>query len=263
MLFYSAILFFCIGCTNYAVRTKDNPHCKTIVSGKAYSQVNWSGQYPAIILKEDGDSKTYYGSIVEIKQDGVIFARKLSGRYNRPEKFFPFSDVLCLIDKNKELVYGKIPKEKEESWRVDFTIIPLKDPKAESLTMNFEPNEDFSFCLEPGDYKVREMKFTWKNDYTDFANELPDLTFSVKPDTENYIGEIHIDSTISGNESIKIPCISKDRPSDMSVGIMFGVVGTIVNEVIKEGEEVEHTISITNNSKPGTATESLLKKGKK
>lgn len=262
VLVYAAVLLLCDSCKNYAVSTKDNPHCQTRISGNVYSGLIWYGQYPAIMLKEDGEAKIYYGTINAIKRDGVIFARKLNGRYNKPEKFFPYSDILFLINKDCELVYGSIPKEKALIWGVDFEVTPINDSTSRGLTISLEPNKPFSFCMEPGDYRIRRAHFILTSDFNDHANQLPDLTFSVKPNTDNFIGNIYVDSVVAGSSPMVIPCDIGERPSD-AVAYMFGAIGGAIHGLSKSLKSAEHSITITNALKPPAATESIITKAKK
>ncbi|MBL7996321.1 hypothetical protein JNM05_13205 [bacterium] len=251
-------LFTFGGCTNYATSTKKDPNCTTVVCGKFVCAEKWVGKYPALMIKDMGETKSYFGEITEIDSAGVWFDRTKEGFVFSSPRYYPFKKIVCLIDENNDVIYGSIPKKYGGTWDMDIMLAPVNVPGGKAITLRLEANKEFAFCLEPNEYLVGNIMFNRGNDYIDVGKDIPVLKFMAQSNKWNYIGDIYMDSTVANVAPIKITCKIGSRPSDAANGAMFGLVGAVLLEMSRSGDRIEHKITVTNAGRPENAVESLI-----
>jgi hypothetical protein len=252
------IFFFFSGCTHYAVRTADNPKCRTVVSGFFGCPQRWAGKYPALMVKENYQLKTYFGTIVSMDSSGVQFERTKEGILFTTPKFYDRSKIVCLIDEKDQLRFGNLPKGYGGTWDIDLELKSFNDSTSKPVTLPLEANKPFSFCLDPDIYKIINITFKRSADYIDLSRELPLLKIKVEAGKRNEAGGIFLDSLMAGKTSVDIKCKIGRRPNDAMVGMMFGAVGSIVNELSRRNDELMHMLSFSNSPSADSAAESII-----
>lgn len=257
-------LVFCIfvftGCANYAVSTKNDPKCVTVVSGHLICAEKWIGKRPALIIKDRGEIRSHFGDITEIDSAGVWFDRTNEGLIFSSPRYYPFSKIVCLVDENNEVIYGEIPKKFGGTWDLAMKVKPADDPNGKAFILYLEANREFSFCLPPGRYVVDGLVFNRGYSFSDIAVSVPALSFTCLDNKTNYIGDIYLDSLVQDVTPNVIECRIGSRPSDATVGLMFGLIGAALVEASRSGDRLEHRLTILNGTKPDNAEESLLGK---
>lgn len=253
-----AAMCFTIGCTDYAVSTKKNPNCTTVVFGRFYSPQKWIGKYPALIVKENYEAKAFFGDIIKTDSAGIWFNRTKEGFLFSKPRYYEYKNVLCVINDRNEIVYGSIPKKYHGTWDIDIEIKPKADPNGKMLTLKLEANQEFSFCLQPNEYRIIGLTFKRGNDYVDYAAAPTNLTFIVNENRVNYVGDIYLDSLVTDSVH-QIVCRIGARPSDATMGVMFGLIGAALLELSRSGDRIEHTIGVVGSLRPENSVESIIK----
>ena len=251
-------------CRNFAPTTKENPDCKHIISGKSIFNYIWLGRVPVMIINYHGSHEFLFGKLGEKTSEGYMFypERIHNFGYAPKDRLYKFSEIECLFDSSRNKIYGSIPKDILEEWKMIWQIVPYLNKSKKITYLEIESNSEFSFCLDPGIYQVQNIEFIKSNKkgFLDISVYLPEMIFEVDSNKNNYIGDIYLDEKDKIVEAFEIPCKVGSRPSDAAAGYWLGLTGAIVNEAIKSGENPTHTIFVRDAlHKDDKRTKSLLK----
>ncbi len=239
-----------LGCTNYALSVRDNLACTTIIKGFLHSYSEYNSKAPFIIIKEPTQAyRIYYGSIVELKNDGVVFDPSAEGvGYDYEPRFYNFKrEVICLVDSIPQILYGTLPDEYNKVWNVNLTINSTTHPGDGDIVIPLEANKPFSFCCAGGTYYISKIEFDDGQGSVDISRTVPEMIFTVKENTENYLGDITSESADSTTNSIVIPCSIYSRPSDATAGAVGGAIMGAANAIILASRTTVHHFGITGN----------------
>jgi hypothetical protein len=130
------------------------------------------------------------------------------------------------------------------SHKLKIGISNLKNRKYRELVLF--PNEPFSYCIDPGSYKILKIHFLESDEVVDQGTELPEITFTIDTGKVNYLGNIFVDyKTREEENTIVIPCNYYDANASAMAG-MFGLIGgltyAIANDIANSG--LHHVIHI-------------------
>ena len=251
-----------VGCSGgkKLVSTKKDPSCLTSVEGSFQSKVAWTKEAPALVLKDGGQFTVIYGDLMEIKNDGVVFDPRREGLYNAPAKLYPSQDIICAVNKNREVVYGKIPKDYSTGfWNLDIYFVSANQTEMKPFRLSMKTNERFSYCLDPGKYVIKKIIFATSKQYVDETANIPLITFEVAKGHANYLGDLYLDFEMPGKPNVcALPFKAKDRPGAHSAA-MFGLVGALLYAASNDNKEGIHTLMIMLNDKFVSVTKSPVK----
>lgn len=262
IIFLLIIFVSFTACRNFALTTFENPKCKTIISGFMSCNGRWDQKVPVLFMKLEDGIRIRFGAIIDRNADGFIFKPDRTqnyGPYPKP-RLVKYDEIICMLDSNGQVIYGTFPNKYLSFWRMEWELVSSTKPKTSSIYLKFESNWNFSFCLEPGEYFVDNIIFK-KSDvsnYSDFSEKLPEINIVVKPNKDNYIGDIYLDDINTNIHVYNIPCAIGQRPSDANIGIMFGAIGAIANEISKSSKDVFHSLRIIDNLHTGDTREKSI-----
>ncbi len=95
--------------TKKAATLDKRPDCSCSLEGYFETKAVWSDKAPALINKIN---ETFYGEIIEINDEGVLFDKTKSSPFYDPEPYLiPYNEIKSLIDENRNVIYGEIPKQ--------------------------------------------------------------------------------------------------------------------------------------------------------
>ncbi len=255
------MLFAFIGCSNTesALKTTESPSCPTVVEGFFHSGETWIGKPPeikgsAICVKRepDADPKTIYGKIIGADDKGIRFLPKRAGLYQPDSAYYTFDQVVWAIDKDGKAIRGEVPKGvKKVVWSMEIEISNIDQPEAKHITMELDPNERFSYCLNPGTYIVKKISYNADagsgEECKDESDSLPNVTMNVNPFVINYIGDLYLDLRADTLPNVySLPTIILKRPG-YDVGMQFGLIGALAYESTIERPPT-HTFSVEDDS---------------
>ncbi len=257
-IFIIAVFILLSSCGgNYAITTKKNPECKTIVSGKMhYIPPKQKPKNDLIILSLGRKPIYHFGTIVKKTDNGFIFDPVETYRSDLPEKEYEFDEIVCLMNKDGDILHGKLPRqfaddglEDKRGWKIYWYLKPVDDPEAEEIIVRMYQGREFSYCLAPGKYKVNKLEF-YKNgrDFCDYCEEPPNFIINVEDGVDNYIGDIYFDSPGAEGNKIEIQCEAGSRPSDAAAYSLGGAIGGIANALSKSDDNPVHIISVQDKS---------------
>lgn len=256
-IFYPiVVLYLCslTGCLHFAVATKDNPTCKTVIRGVFRAPIDMmrfdKNERPLIISKKNGVQRIEVGKIVSMDSNGVYFNRnKVGAGVGGGVRFYPYSEILCLFDSSNTVVYGAISACDIPQWSLQIGIVPTSKPDADPLWMILKNNEEFSFCLTPGEYIVVSTQFSFGSNL--FVNtDIPGLFINARADTSSYLGELIMDDHTSAGEKVRVKCYRKTQGGSMPAGgeslgfVAMGIAIAFTERI------VEHTLEIQKGTIP-------------
>jgi hypothetical protein len=216
-----------------AQKAIDNPQCHSIVEAFYTTDTTYTTRPPFLLLKKAEDfngSRYLYGGIGSISDSGVVLIR------SKKTKFFPYEEIKCLIDSNNQIVYGEWNKDPEVVWEVSFICRKLDVSNSEPFSIILTANQVSSYCIEPGDYKILCIKFSYSDEYLDQSDSLYNSGFKVSKDAVTYIGNIHAEYKRNLSPGmINIPTkVIKYKNSGYAAGAMFGAVGGLIGALADE-----------------------------
>jgi hypothetical protein len=176
-----------------------NPGCKTVIEGNYYQNIIWHGRTPALVIESFNGNSTLYGELIEVNDKGIVFdAERNNPLFNAPKKLYKYKDIVCAINEEGEIIYGEIPKGKNNIfWTMNLEFISVDSLNKNKYKITLYPNRRFSYCMPPGIYSIENITFLVKSesakyDITSEAKFLPNITMNVKQDYINYIGDIFL-----------------------------------------------------------------------
>ncbi len=248
-IFLLFLLPLCMSCAGgKAIRFEKNPNCRTVIEGFFHDDFEWKGKVPAIITENFNGTATVYGKILEMNEDGILFdAEKENFVSNPGPKKYKFKDLLCVVDANRKIIYGKIPEKYKMVWELDMALINENDPAGKTVRINLKQGEKFAYCMDPGSYAVRKITFKNKKGFTDVSTTIPNLRFKVVQNHVNYIGDLHFDLfPETAPNTCALPYRVVSRPTDGFSFYMFGIAGGLAQAIARSlsDEEVIHTLTV-------------------
>lgn len=230
------ISFFSGGCysgelTKYA----DDKNCSTTIEGIYYNETSSTIPPPNIFLKMPKYPKLLKGELISIDSMGVIFDPDNIGFTDYGPTFYPYDTLYGVIDTSGKLIYGSIP----DYFAIKHTLMLgfERSDTREIVRLILQPNEPFAYCIDTGSYKITEINFVTKNKIEEIGYDLPDITIEIVPGSVNYLGNIYLDYKSKEEENVLvIPYSRYDSNKSAAIGVMFGLVGTVVNAIATELE---------------------------
>ena len=191
IVFTLFILFF--SCANKLAKYKDDSDCNTVIVGKFLNAYPQPRKEPCLILKDKNDYKKIYGKIIEIRETGMVFDQKDDGLYTPGPKFFDYSNIKCAINDSGKVIYGLPSPQYCYTFRIYMKLRKIDTTDQKLINIQFEPNEKFSYCINPGEYTIEEFLFQ-NNDYSkEYFKKLPQIKFNIQEGFVNDLGLILID----------------------------------------------------------------------
>jgi hypothetical protein len=249
-LIFSALIFTLTSCSgpDKAVRTSEYPACKTIVEGFLHAGEGYFGHPgvtgPAIRIMRSGDIHTLHGNVVRETDKGIFFLPKKEGFFTPDTDFYPYEQLLWVVDENNKLIRGEISEEKKAEHRVVMVLSHSGKPDAKEVSVELKANERFSYCLNPGKYQIARMLYQGDNRHVDVSDSLPLITLTVEPDVVNYVGDLYIDASpdsVPGVHKLKADVL--ESPGKGDAGFFGGIIGSLVYDLTK-GTPPTHTFSV-------------------
>lgn len=231
--------FFCLssiiaiisltGCRHAAVSTKDDPTCKTVVRGvfraPFYLPQIEAQERPLMISKKNGKQRIEAGKIISMDSTGVNFDRAKIGVAGGGIRFYPYSEIVCLLDSSDHKVYGNLNFSDIHQWELQLDIVPTAKPKSSPTFLTLKSCEEYSYCLEPGLYAIVSAQCNLGS-YRAFSTHLPEMYINVAADTVTYLGELIMDSTaVLADEFVMA---FQMQQSYVAAPIGSGIVGAMV-----------------------------------
>ena len=245
-----AVFVLFSGCVNRAVKTKNDPNCRTTLVGKLHVPLYWTGEKPPVLVrKHDYQYTTYYGQIIEINENEVIFDQNRESLLFNPEPTsFPIEEVACLIDSSGKVLLGSIPRTYYTPWEFEIGVVPVENEKRKPLWIRFDANQPFSYCLPPAKYKIKSFIFFKGPQVYDYSYGRPSTTFVVEPNKTNYLGDLFLDVPLEKAYTITVKCHKGRRPYDDAVKTILGDGAAIINDISKLRSRLTHSIAVTDSS---------------
>ncbi|NOX90783.1 MAG: hypothetical protein GXO77_17420 [Calditrichaeota bacterium] len=242
------LLILFLGCSPKAITLSDYPRCKSTVEGFYHYRSRWNGKFPVLFKKKDRKIIPVYGKILEQKEDGFLFDPKRQGPLYDPEpEFFPNEKIVAVIDSSNKIIFGELPEKYKRTWEL-FLFVKNMDVKGSEIkVLELKPNKRFGFCLVPGNYHIKKIRFKNNEGLIDEALDLPNLYFSVESNSVNYIGDIYLDFYDKKNNVIYLPYKNVYNPSEVAIaGVMGGAIGGALYVAFKaaKGAEGIHVMTI-------------------
>ncbi len=234
------LIFILIGIVFYSCRSfkeaqksKNRPDCLSVVEASFTADTTFTVKPPLLMLKYaeySNDTRRLFGSIISINDTGVVFQR------SKTPKFYPYERIECLIDSNNQVAYGEWKEDPEVVWDVEFICQRIDTPNAKPFAFVLEANKVSSYCIDPGEYKISKIRFSYSDQYLDEDFSLHSGRFTVAPNAITYIGTIHSEfKRHLGSGVIPIPTIVVNRPSiAIPGGVIFGIAGGVVGALSEQ-----------------------------
>jgi hypothetical protein len=225
-VFHTVILLVLLltGCASSLSRINNSPQCTTTIEGFLHSGLRaWLGPRPCIIVRDFGKHDFWFGEILEVRDDGVVFDQNRISALSDPKpEFIRYKDTIAVIDEHGGVLHGKVPKDYSRTFALELELSCVSDVDVDPVKLKLEQNEPFGFCIEPGIYQVTNIRFDGENDYEDEAVAFPTLRIDIHDSVSNYIGDIYLNcKDVTGCE-LMLPVDVKgiNRPDD-DAGIMI------------------------------------------
>lgn len=244
------IVLLLLFCTRYAVKYDKNPKCETIITGSFYSKPDFKGKNAIIVVHNKNKNIKLFGEFISKTDTGVKFNPKSTGLFmDYPERIYKFEEISCATDNEGNVVYGHLPSEYCSLMKMEMKILPLDSSDPKSLKLEIDASTTFNFCLEPGAYRIEELKFYNKNVTKEKSTILPEMTFLVKKGCINYIGDLYLDfDEFPGNDVYLMTYEIEENPRQIA-GVHFGLIGSVLAAIDGLGIDADgvHVISLRKN----------------
>lgn len=227
------LIILTTGCSPVAVETSKNPSCTTTIDGSFFCKSIWKGKSPAIIVGNGPEAQTIYGKLVEINKDGVTFDPDKQGLYDGPLKLYYFKDLRAAINDSGDVIYGRVSQAYEHEWKLTLEIVNLDEPKPKPVMVPLKINKRFSFCMEPGHYRI--SKFHFEGNRGSLLESLgPIVEFEVQEGKSNYLGEMYLNYPKREHTTLRLIPFKIIRKEGYSSGAAFGAIGGLLEEIYLE-----------------------------
>ena len=194
-------LISCSG-TKIPSSTFMNPNCKTVIEGNYYQNIIWHGRTPALIIKSFSGNSTLYGELIDVNEEGIVFDGEKSSLLSNPAaKKYKYKDIVCAIDENGKIIYGKMPNGKNNIfWKMIIKLASVDSLDKETYEITLFPNRKFSYCMPSGKYTVENISFLVESESVNYSitsegTFLPKIEIEIEPDCINYIGNLYLNFT--------------------------------------------------------------------
>jgi hypothetical protein len=195
------LAFLLYSCSNYQnLKTKiENPGCQTTISGNLHYNFKFSNKDTIMLLKRNISDILIKGKIIEKTNEGFIFDPNKRDGHDEGPKLYNFEDIKYIIGLDGKFIYGDLfDSIKFDNFSLKLTLSKFDSsivkPYISSIVIN--ANEPFDYCIEPGKYKIREISTLF---FKHYSIDLPEIIFDVEKGKDNYLGDIYLDSLISGD----------------------------------------------------------------
>ncbi len=218
------------GCaTTNLVRYSDNHNCLTTLEGK-YSQPNpLTVKYPCIFVKDFRFPKYIGGEFIGRDSNGVLFKPKASGLYSTEPIYFPYDTLTGVVDGSGRIVYGEVNEHYITGIKMNLELENTVHPELDKLILQLIPGESFSYCVDPGEYKIKRI--TWETERQDFMEgmDIPEIRFTVDSGKANYLGDLNVNiKRLEDKDVILIPFKSYNKGNAAMSGFLFGAIGAAI-----------------------------------
>lgn len=224
-----SVLLFSGCATTNLIKYCDKPGCPTTLEGK-YSQPDLiTVSYPCIFVKDFRFPKYLSGELIGMDSTGILFKPKSGGLYSTEPIYFPFDTLTGAVDANGRIIYGDVNKRYLTGIKMSIELEKTADPELDKLILDFNPDEYFSYCVDPGEYKIKRI--TWETEREDFMEsiDIPEIKFTVDSGKANYLGDINVNIKRPEDENvILIPFKSYNKGNAAMTGFLFGLVGAAI-----------------------------------
>ncbi|HKB85006.1 MAG TPA: hypothetical protein VKD08_02465, partial [Ignavibacteriaceae bacterium] len=133
------------------------------------------------------------------------------------------------VDTSGKAIYGEVPGKFLLGMHMNIELEDVNQPQRTKLIMELKPDHSFAYCMQPGEYRVKQI--TWENENKDVLEsvDLPEITLTIDTGKVNYLGEIYIDTKKPGDPgTLSIPYKSWNRDNAAAAGWIFGLAGSVV-----------------------------------
>ncbi len=246
LILFTAVLL--TGCAATNLKTfEQNRTCLTTLEGYYHNYSVLKVDYPCIFIKDKRGPVFMTGELKERDSSGVLFKKKAGGLYSNEPVYYPLDTLLAVVDTTGKAVYGEVPGKFLLGMHMNIELEDINHPNRTMLIMELDPDHSFSYCMQPGEYRIKQI--IWENDKKDVMEgiDMPDITFTIDSGKVNYLGEMYIDKDKPGCPgTLSIPFKSWNRDNAAAAGWMFGIAGSLVYGLANslEGAEAVKVISL-------------------
>lgn len=232
------LVFFTFSCTKKLVKYSSPDDCKTVMAGEFHNLYSYPGKGSCLFMNTGSKNKKIYGQIIELKDNGLLFDQKDEGLFRPGIKFLDFRDVRCVINDSGEVIYGLPPGNVCTILRMNITLKKIDVSDEQLVQFQIDSNEPFSFCIQPGKYKIHKFVFYNKNISIEHFENLPTMEFEIEKDKINDLGRILIDIIqFPENDSHLINATKIELPPNvifLGAPLLFNIISTTAQVLFKD-----------------------------
>ena len=218
------------GCATTNLETfEKGSSCQTTLEGYYHNYSVLKTAYPCIFIKDKRGPVYMAGEILEKDASGILFKKKAGGLYSNDPVYYPLDTLLAAVDTTGKAFYGEVPGKFLAGMHMNIELNDVNNPQRTKLIMELEPDHSFAYCMQPGEYRVKEI--IWENENKDVLEgvDMPEITLTIDSGKVNYLGEIYIDTKKPGEPgTLSIPYKSWNRDNAAAAGWLFGLAGSVV-----------------------------------
>lgn len=244
LLFITIIIFS--GCSQYnkLKRTEKVDNCTSTLEGNVIETDKWLGDTPLLVTRTVGRNFEYKkGKILEITDDGVLFdENRRSIAYNPEPRLYSNDEIHSLVDETGTIVQGVYPDSNLETRHFQFTIQKLASDKKPDM-FRIYPDEPFSYCIEPGEYRFVSLIWQRNDGNSDISSPwfMQSNTMIINVNRTNYLGDIYVNNSQKKEFALmyEYPLEELERPNKnfyvgFQHGWIIGVAGAVLTEAMRE-----------------------------
>lgn len=229
LLSFFGLTFLQFGCsTNKLLLFEDNPKCQTTIEGNFRTPQTYKYFAPAILFKKDFKLKYDLGKVIRENEGGVYFEKKTYSFLDHPDTvFYNYSDIRAIVDSNYFCLYGHLEDNECKETSIKIYLEKEGSPEYQPIYLELVTNEKFSYCVDPGSYKVKRIVKHISEDYYYECFPVFDINIEALFGRANYIGDIVFSSENNQHtDFVKIPYYKQVKAEN--AGAAFGVIGSII-----------------------------------
>jgi hypothetical protein len=252
--FFLILLGF-LGCgIREAERSARSPKARSVVEAFLTTDTTYSTRPPFLLLKTpraSDDTRYLHGAILSISDSGVVFRRSKEGTHTSPKpEFYPYSRITCLVDSNNHIAFGQWSDDPEVVWDVELICQRLGIPNVKPAALILHANESSSYYLDPGEYRILYIRFTYSDEYIHQTDTLPNTRFRVSNDAITYIGSFYSEYKwhVSPAATIIPGTVLRDKGMGAAGAVFGGVIGYLADRQILDraiSNSPYHALTIT------------------
>ncbi len=236
---FIVILILLTSCNIHKNLLKDDElNCLTFIKGKFTAPKSYIGVAPIVLLKKNNEKDFYRGSVIDKNDQGIYLIEHSYSFADNPDTIFiEYKKIRAIVDESKLCVYGELTDKESEKTSLRFYLEKENDPDYQPIFLELNSNQQFNYCIRPGNYKLTKIVKEVSTDYYYESFPIFECDINIIENKVNYIGDIELIRNFEPiDKMISIPYFKqvKSQNASAAFGLLGGVIAGLSNDAWKD-----------------------------